>query len=542
MRRDRGGTLEPGSVVGASREVRAPQWRRLLVLRVVAIVAAVGLSLWLFPDDDRKWLFALIVGGIYLPVSVVIHLLHDENPRPPSPGWAITLGNDVAVVGLVMALFPTISVVALFGLALIVIVNAQFFGARWGMVVAVVAWAGLAAPTLFGSPGRPGAFEAVFGGPMLIAVGFVVGTLADDERRAAGRSRRLADAIASVGSSLELGEVLSGLCRAACGALDGRFAVVLSREHGSLSFAAGTDGAELSMPPGEGESILSALERDPELAGAPTPRALATGEPVYVDDIEREGSVTPFEALVRGMGVRSLAAVPILREGRAVAVLNVYLPRAHRYTGDEREFLSAIAEHAAIAMERATLFARERETAGRLRELDRLKSDFVATVSHELRTPLTGIVGFALTLRNRWRDLEGGLRDELLERVEENARSLEHLITHLLDFSRLERGQFRVTIGAHDAPLLVHRVLQNMAHELGPRPVRVSAEEGLRVLTDPYAFERILGNLLSNAAKFSPGGESVLIRARRQDLAIRVSVADRGPGIPAEFQRRIFGK
>jgi signal transduction histidine kinase len=532
------GAQEVWRYSGASRGFRELQWRRLLAVRVAAVLVAVGLALLLLPDDSREGLFALIMGGIYLPVSTVLHLIHQENPRPPSPWWFLSLASDVTVVALVLALFPLLTAVSVLGLTLIVIVNAQFFGSRWGMVVGAVAWGGVLGPTVFRSPGDLGTFGAVFSGPLLIAVGFVVGTLADDERRAAARSRLLAEAIASVGSSMELEESLRVLCRAACRGLAARFAVVLAREKGPLTLLAGSE--ERDGLGAEARRALRHLLDDADEESAPTPLALRTGTAVVVPDMERGGGADGLRDLIRQAQVASMAAVPIIRGERPIAVLNVYLPGVHRFSQDERGFLEAIAEHAAIAFERARMYSQEKENAARLREADRMKSEFVATVSHELRTPLTGIIGFALTLRNRWRDLSGELRDELLQRVEENGRSLEHLITHLLDFSRLERGQFRIEVAPQDASALVRKVLQNMAHELEGHTVIVSAGRDVEVMSDPYAFERVLGNLLSNAAKFSPTGTAIRISVSPEGELVRLAVRDEGPGVPADAIDRIF--
>jgi two-component system sensor histidine kinase KdpD len=263
-------------------------------------------------------------------------------------------------------------------------------------------------------------------------------------------------------------------------------------------------------------------------------------EPAVVSDTEKDESVGPWREVARTLGMRSMIAVPIQLGERAVGVLNVYLARPHRFDPEETEFLSALAEHAGIAIDRAQMYSAERESTERLRELDRLKSEFVATVSHELRTPLTAIVGFALTLRDRWAEFPPELRTEFLERLGDNARTLEHLITHLLDFGRLERGEFEIQLHDHDLSQLIPRIVGNLVHELSEHRVVTDIEAGLRLRADRYAFERILGNLLSNAGKFSPPGTTVEVTARRDGDRVAISVRDHGPGIPPEALGHIF--
>lgn len=176
----------------------------------------------------------------------------------------------------------------------------------------------------------------------------------------------------------------------------------------------------------------------------------------------------------------------------------------------------------------------------RLPEQDRLKSELVATVSHEMRRPLTAVLGFSQTLRKRWDNLTPELREELLTRVERNAEALEHMIGQILDYSRLELGQFPLELRPIELGPLVARIVENLSHELAGHDVRVSGTDGLRVKTEPYAFERILGNLLSNAAKYSPPSGAIEVSAALDGDWIEVSVRDRGEGVPASARERVF--
>jgi two-component system sensor histidine kinase KdpD len=436
------------------------------------------------------------------------------------------------------AFFPRLSV-AFLGLTAIVMVSAVLVGRRWALYVAAMSALTLQSATLWGGPGQLGEFASTMSGLLLLGLAYLLGSVADDERRSADRARRLGQAIASVGSSLDLPEVLERLCGAARGAMEARFSVVLVHRGDHLSFGAGS-GQPATFP--EADVLLSHLVDDDAQRWSPTARALRTREPAMVRDLEAEAGLA---AVARQLGIRAMVAVPIEHAGEPMGVLNVYLPSPHVFRRAELEFLAALAEHAGVAMERARLYAKERETAEELRELDRLKSQFVATVSHELRTPLTAILGFAMTLRWRWRDFPQDLRDEFLDRLGDNARSLEHLITHLLDFGRMERGEFEIQLRPHQLAELVPRLLGNMMHELSNHVVTTAVPETLSVMTDPYAFDRILGNLLSNAVKFSPPGSAIEIAAvagasDAGDGEVALSVRDHGPGIAEDVRERIF--
>lgn len=182
---------------------------------------------------------------------------------------------------------------------------------------------------------------------------------------------------------------------------------------------------------------------------------------------------------------------------------------------------------------------RERAAAESLREADRLKDEFLATVSHEMRTPLAAVVGFIDLLRTGWDRYEESRRREILDRAARSSREMANLIEQLLDFSRLAAGKGAVYPRVLDAGAAVRRALDVW---LDPVPERVilDLEEDVRVVADPYVLERVLGNLVSNALKFSPEDAPVTIRTVAVDGSLEVSVTDRGPGIPEDERHQIF--
>lgn len=193
-----------------------------------------------------------------------------------------------------------------------------------------------------------------------------------------------------------------------------------------------------------------------------------------------------------------------------------------------------------------------------LRELDALKSNFLATVSHELRTPLTSIIGFAEMLLE---GLAGSLAEEQADYVKtilSRGEELLALITQILEMSRLEVGAIRLEL----RPIEVRELLEGArsAVELSATRSGVGIELDLQhipaVIADPEKMHRVFVNLIGNAIKFSPEGSRVRVSAevapiRRPfaeetlfgeeiDDAIRVTVADQGIGIPPEQIERIF--
>ncbi|MEX2644856.1 MAG: response regulator [Gaiellaceae bacterium] len=175
------------------------------------------------------------------------------------------------------------------------------------------------------------------------------------------------------------------------------------------------------------------------------------------------------------------------------------------------------------------------------READRLKSELVATVSHELRTPLASILGFSELLVHR--DLDADTKDRYLATIHGEARRLTGLINDFLDLQRIEEGRFSLALESFDlGDLLRHEVElfsgQSSAHEL-----ELELSEGeLAVVGERDRVSQVLANLISNAIKYSPAGGPVSIAASTGDGFVRVSVTDRGLGIPPDQQARIFTK
>jgi signal transduction histidine kinase len=174
-------------------------------------------------------------------------------------------------------------------------------------------------------------------------------------------------------------------------------------------------------------------------------------------------------------------------------------------------------------------------------ELARLRSDFIASVSHELRTPLAQVRMFAETLLlGRVRSDEERLRS--LQIVDQEARRLTHLVENILQFSRAEREAITLAPVAVDLAAQVREAVEAFAPVARSRHVIVQTalENGVVCTVDPGALRQILLNLLDNAVKYGPIGQTVTISLRRVGAVARVTIDDQGPGIAADDRDRIW--
>jgi signal transduction histidine kinase len=178
----------------------------------------------------------------------------------------------------------------------------------------------------------------------------------------------------------------------------------------------------------------------------------------------------------------------------------------------------------------------------RLREIDRLKDEFVAVASHELRTPLASVYGAAITLRQQ--DLEPKVRDQMLDVIFHESDRLARIVNDVLWASRMESGRLETIIERCDGLELVEEVAAEARTRL---PSGTSIE--LRtdgavppVAADPEKLRRVLVNLLDNAVKYSPDGGRIEVAIDSADGHVRFQVRDQGLGIPPNEMERIFDK
>lgn len=179
----------------------------------------------------------------------------------------------------------------------------------------------------------------------------------------------------------------------------------------------------------------------------------------------------------------------------------------------------------------------------RFRLMDEVKTNLVSTVSHELKTPLTSIrMGLHLLLEERIGPLNSK-QLELLLAARDDAERLLRMINDLLDLARLESGQTRQRLEVIAPQALIQDALPHLQALLEAHDVRLVTEVAANapeVAVDPRQINHVFSNFVSNAAKFSKPGEVVLISVKTVGNNVRFSVLDRGPGIPVEYQSRIF--
>jgi signal transduction histidine kinase len=232
------------------------------------------------------------------------------------------------------------------------------------------------------------------------------------------------------------------------------------------------------------------------------------------------------------------ALFPLQRAGRVTGALWLR-PRRALDRAAVRS-VNAAADLMAAALANADAFDQERESVRRLEDLDRIKNRFIGTVSHEMRTSASAISGFANLLSSRWDRLDDDERRDLVTRIDRNGQSLVSVVEDFLDFSRLERRS-----PASDPPPtllsdLVTTAVEDLAALAPHHRVVTRITPDVAAFVDRPAVERILANLVSNAAKYSPAGSEITITVEPVGDSAVLAVDDEGSGIPPAERERVF--
>jgi two-component system sensor histidine kinase KdpD len=232
--------------------------------------------------------------------------------------------------------------------------------------------------------------------------------------------------------------------------------------------------------------------------------------------------------------------LPLATERKTFGVLAVGLPEQNLPLA-QRDLLEAFARQAALVLDRVELRGAAEQTR-LFAESERLSRALLNSISHELRTPLAAITSAAGALS----ELNDGAKEQrgvLLSEIQEANGRLNRIVGNLLDVARLESGKVVPRLDWHDARDLVQTTLRELKHELSSHPVKLELpSQPMLVRLDFSLAQHALANLLVNAAIYTPPGTPVEVEAQSADSNLMLSVADRGPGIPAELLPRVFEK
>lgn len=349
---------------------------------------------------------------------------------------------------------------------------------------------------------------------MFVVVALVTGSLAAQLRMQAAAAREQARATQalyafsrSLSGALNLDAVAETIVATQTRTLGADTALLLPDASGELSVVATSDGG---MPETE---AIEAARRIFAMSGEPDPKY-------------QGGEGTDLHLLMSG--VRRLGII-LLRD-----------VDGNGRSGDASH-LEAMLEQAAVALDRA-LWVRESASAAVAREAQKLQSALLSSLSHDLKTPLASITGAATSLQQLGDRMDDATRRDLLQSIAEDAGRLNRFVGNLFDMTRIESGGLRVRREAVDLIEIVQHVTRRVAQLHPELTIHTDAETVPPVVGDAQLIEQALFNVIDNARKYAGENRPVALRVTRLGDAVRLSITDRGPGIPAHEIERIFEK
>lgn len=363
------------------------------------------------------------------------------------------------------------------------------------------------------------------------------------ERRDRDAAAFLASVSTALAPSLDLETTLERLAQLVVPRQAEQLAVYLESEAGAIELVSVThvDPARAARL----RELYARYGRVPELAGAIDLREGAGGallpevsEAVLAKVAEDEGHLDTL----KGLGIGSYIAVPLVREGRLSGVISLSrAPTTPRFDELDVVTMEELARRLAVAVDNARLLELTRREQRRAEEANRAKDELLSVTSHELRTPLNAILGWSRLL------LSGTLAPEkqrrALETIERNAKIQVQLVDDILDVSSVITGKLRLNVAVLDPVPIVEAALDVVRPAADAKNVRLECQidraVGL-VNGDAGRLQQVFWNLLSNAVKFTPRGGRVELALNYSDGYLVVSVKDNGQGIDQAFLPHIF--
>lgn len=239
--------------------------------------------------------------------------------------------------------------------------------------------------------------------------------------------------------------------------------------------------------------------------------------------------------------IQSFVLFPLVTSGIWLGCLVVYYEEDVQFSHIELGHLKVLIDQATITLYNLKLLKIEEESRHEAEHANEIKTEFLAMISHELRTPLTSIIGFTTTLMAEDVTWEPQEQREFIQTIQQESFSLQELIDHLLDLSRLEAGRLPIQFKSH----LLHEIIQEALPQLHilttGHHFSVHISDNLPpVYVDDKRIAQVVVNLVRNASTYAPKGSEINISANLRGNLIQVNVNDQGPGIPPSERKRVF--
>ncbi len=363
-----------------------------------------------------------------------------------------------------------------------------------------------------------------------------IGIDISERKSAEARTNRLQAVTAALSEALTPAQVADVVLNQAVPALGASAAsILLLVDNGA--------GLESIATTGNRRTLRDDWRRVPIDAALPIADAARTGYPIWLDSEEERTARYPH-VWVAELDRCSSAALPLIVNKRVIGAQSLRFTFGRKFSDEDRTFMLTLAQQCAQALERARLYETERRARADAELAIQARDEFLTVAAHELRTPLTSLRGFAqLIMRQMDKDNQpdpARVR-RTLEIINDQSVKLSHLITQLLDLSRIQSGRLTLELKTTDIVALVESAVAAARMNTTTHTICVSAPASLKLHIDALRLEQVVTNLLDNAIKYSPDGGPIEVEITAPCGGyVSLSVSDHGIGVPPEHRPYIF--
>lgn len=274
--------------------------------------------------------------------------------------------------------------------------------------------------------------------------------------------------------------------------------------------------------------------------------ALRTGEAFLFSEITedqiRQGALDKEqEQILRELHIKSVMIIPMQIKGRVTGVVSFMSCNAQNiYDQTDFNFAKDFSNRIALTLENAKLYEEVKNDITERIEADKKKDEFISIASHELKTPVTSLKAYTQILKSTFDDAQDQPAVEMLSKMDKQIDKLTALIVDLLDVTKIDKGEMVFSMEEFDFNEAVKEIAEEMQRTSKTHRIILELSDCDPVKGDRNRIGQVIVNFISNAIKYSPGGDHILIRTFCINNKVKLTVHDEGIGIPKEEHGNIF--
>ena len=271
-----------------------------------------------------------------------------------------------------------------------------------------------------------------------------------------------------------------------------------------------------------------------DLFGARAARSMRAGHTLLIRDVDQELGNGEGAEMFNAITCKAIICCPLVKEGKLVAMMAVHQDRPRNWTADEVALVEEVVERCWVHIERV------RATEA-LHEADRRKNEFLAILAHELRNPLAPMRNGLQLMKLAAGDAAAMVK--VRDMMERQVMQMSHLVNDLLDIARITSGNLDLKPERLDLAGMVAAAVETSMPliDAGEHTLTVDLpQQALPLDADPLRVAQVLGNVLNNAAKYTPRGGRIALSAQREGAMVAISISDNGIGVPESARASVF--